>query len=68
MNAIFSKLSEAGGDMAKVDRNAFPVLNMLNTRYFILPLQDGKTAPVFNPYACGLLRCLILMLVETLGL
>ena len=53
MNAIFSKLSEAGGDMAKVDRNAFPVLNMLNTRYFILPLQDGKTAPVFNPYACG---------------
>ena len=53
MNAIFSKLSEAGGDMSKVDRNAFPVLNMLNTRYFILPLQDGKTAPVFNPYACG---------------
>ena len=29
MNGIFSKLSEAGGDMSKVDRNAFPVLNML---------------------------------------
>ena len=53
MNGIFSKLTEAGGDMTKVDRNAFPVLNMLNTRYFILPLQDGKTAPVFNPYANG---------------
>lgn len=53
MNGIFSKLSEAGGDMSKVDRNAFPVLNMLNTRYFILPLQDGSTVPVFNPYAYG---------------
>lgn len=53
MNGIFSKLTEAGGDMTKVDQNAFPVLNMLNTRYFILPLQDGKTAPVFNPYANG---------------
>ena len=53
MSGVFSKLSEAGGDMNKVDSNAFPVLNMLNTRYFILPLQGGKTAPVFNPYAYG---------------
>lgn len=53
MSGVFSKLSEANGDMAKVDANAFPVLNMLNTRYFILPLQGGKTAPVFNPYAYG---------------
>lgn len=53
MNGVFSKLSEANGDMTKVDANAFPVLNMLNTRYFILPLQGGKTAPVFNPHAYG---------------
>lgn len=53
MSGVFSKLSEAGGDINKVDSNAFPVLNMLNTRYFILPLQGGKTAPVFNPYAYG---------------
>lgn len=53
MNGIFSQLSKAGGDMSKIDSNAFPVLNMLNTRYFILPLQDGKTAPVFNPYTNG---------------
>ena len=26
---------------------------MLNTRYFILPLQSGKTVPVANPYAYG---------------
>lgn len=53
MNGIFSQLSKTGGDMSKIDSNAFPVLNMLNTRYFILPLEDGKTAPVFNPYANG---------------
>lgn len=53
MNGIFSQLSKAGGDMSKIDSNAFPVLNMLNTRYFILPLQEGKTAPVFNQYANG---------------
>ena len=53
IDGIFSKLSEAKGDMAMVDSNAFPVLNMLNTRYFILPLQGGGTSPVFNPYSCG---------------
>lgn len=53
MNGIFTKLTEAGGDMSKIEADAFPVLNMLNTRYFILPLQGGQTAPVFNPYANG---------------
>ena len=53
MGDIFKKLSDAGGDMAKVDANAFPVLNMLNTRYFIIPLQGGQTVPVLNPYALG---------------
>ena len=53
MSDIFKKLPAAGGDMQKVDSNAFPVLNMLNTRYFILPLQGGQTAPIFNPHALG---------------
>lgn len=26
---------------------------MLNTRYFIFPLQDGKTVPIQNPYTLG---------------
>jgi len=30
-----------------------PVINMLNTKYFILPLQGGKTMPLLNPYAMG---------------
>ena len=31
----------------------FPVLNMLNMKYAIVPLQGGKQAPVQNPYAMG---------------
>ena len=38
------------------DENAgkdFPVLNMLNMKYAVVPLQGGKNAPVQNPYAMG---------------
>ena len=31
----------------------FPVLNMLNMKYAILPLQGGETVPVQNPWAMG---------------
>ena len=31
----------------------FPVLNMLNMKYALVPLQGGKQAPVQNPYAMG---------------
>ena len=31
----------------------YPILNMLNTKYFILPLQDGQSVPLANPYAYG---------------
>ncbi|MBP5771670.1 MAG: YfhO family protein [Bacteroidaceae bacterium] len=31
----------------------FPVLNMLNMKYAILPLQSGQTLPVRNPWAMG---------------
>lgn len=53
MNAVFDEISSADGDMEEVDPSAFPVLNMLNTRYFILPLQGGKTFPMRNPYTLG---------------
>ena len=50
MNAVV----EAQGNMAQVDgKTLFPVLNMLNARYFILPLQEGRTLPLLNPYAQG---------------
>lgn len=42
------------GDMQKVDgKRLFPVLNMLNTKFFIFPLQGGQTMPINNPYAMG---------------
>ena len=54
MQGAMQAIVEAGGDMTQVKGDSiFPVLNMLNTRYFILPLQGGQTAPVLNPYALG---------------
>ena len=50
----FGAVSLAAGDMTQVNGDSiFPVLNMLNTRYFILPLQTGQTVPLQNPYAYG---------------
>jgi len=54
MQQTMSAIAEAGGDMSQVDGEKLcPVLNMLNTRYFILPLQGGQTIPLQNPYAFG---------------
>ena len=54
MQRLFSAVSEAGGDMTKVNGDSIcPVLNMLNTKYFILPLQGGQTVPIQNPYVYG---------------
>jgi hypothetical protein len=54
MQGLFSAISQAGGDMTQVNGDSvYPVLNMLNTRYFILPLQSGQTVPVQNPYTYG---------------
>ena len=47
-------VQEAGGDMTKINGDSiFPVLNMLNAKYFILPLQAGQTVPLQNPYVYG---------------
>ena len=54
MQQAFAAVAEAAGDMTLVKGDSvYPVLNMLNTKYFILPLQDGKTVPVENPYRFG---------------
>lgn len=54
MQQGFSAIAEAQGDMQKVNGDSlFPVLNMLNTKYFILPLQGGQTTPMPNPYTMG---------------
>lgn len=47
-------IAAANADMSKVNGDSvFPVLNMLNAKYFILPLQNGQTVPVQNPYVYG---------------
>ena len=54
MQKTMQAIAAAGGNMQAVDGvKIFPVLNMLNTKYFILPLQGGTTAPIQNPYAQG---------------
>ena len=54
MQKTMQAIMTAGGDMSKVDgRSIYPILNMLNTKYFILPLQGNQTAPVLNPYTYG---------------
>ncbi len=51
---LFGAVSKAGGDMTQVNGDSiFPVLNMLNTKYFILPLQGGRSVPLENPYVYG---------------
>ncbi len=54
MQKLSGAVMAAGGDMMKVNGDSlFPILNALNTRYFILPLQNGQTVPLRNPYAYG---------------
>lgn len=54
MQQIFGAVSEANGDMTKINGDSiWPVLNMLNTKYMIFPLQGGQTVPLQNPYTYG---------------
>ena len=54
MQHAMQAISKEGGDMTRINGDSlFPVLNMLNAKYFILPLQGGQTAPLQNPYVYG---------------
>ena len=53
MNSLFKAVADTGGELEKLNPADFPVLNMLNTRYFIFPLQGGQTIPLDNPFALG---------------
>lgn len=54
MKTVMTAIINAGGDMTKINGDSVcPVLNMLNTKYFILPLQGGQTVPIQNPYTYG---------------
>lgn len=54
MQALMKVIPQVGGDMTQVNGDSLcPTINMLNGKYFILPLQQGKTVPLQNPYAMG---------------
>ena len=54
MEAMMEAVADAQGDMTNVAGDSiYPVLNMLNTKYVIMPLQGGQTVPLLNPYAYG---------------
>ena len=54
MQKLMPAIVDAQGDMTKVAGDSlYPVLNMLNTKYVIMPLQGGQTVPIQNPYAYG---------------
>lgn len=53
METLFTKIPEVGADLSKIDVTDTPVLDMLNTRYYIVPLQQGAKAPLFNLHALG---------------
>ena len=47
-------ISEKQGDFTQIAGDSlYPVINMLNAKYFVMPLQDGMTMPLRNPYAFG---------------
>ena len=54
MQKLMPAIADAQGDMTQVAGDSlYPVLNMLNTKYVIMPLQGGQTVPIQNPYAYG---------------
>jgi hypothetical protein len=54
MQKLMPAIAEAQGDMTLIPGDSiYPVLNMLNTKYVIVPLQGGQTVPIQNPYAYG---------------
>lgn len=54
MNPLMQAIMQTNGFMLPCNGDSiFPVLNMLNMKYAIVPLQNGSQTPVQNPYAMG---------------
>ena len=54
MNPLMQAIMQTNGFMQPCNGDSiFPVLNMLNMKYAIVPLQNGSQIPVQNPYAMG---------------
>ncbi len=54
MMTLMQAAAEAGGRLDSVRGDSlYPMLNMLNMRYVIMPTQGGQTVPLQNPWALG---------------
>ena len=53
MQKTLEAIIAAGGNMKEVDSKVSSVINMLNAKYFIIPLQGGETTPLPNLNANG---------------
>lgn len=54
MQPLMQAISATSGFLTPCPADSlFPVLNMLNMKYAIVPLQSGQQVPVLNPYAMG---------------
>ena len=52
INEIMNEIVAAQGDFSKIDANKFPVLNMLNAKYLIMPTKNGAI-PLKNSNVFG---------------
>ena len=53
MTAMHRAIYENGGDLTNVDGRDFQVLNMLNTKYVIMPTAGGGVTALPNPHCMG---------------
>ena len=53
MGALQNAIIKAGGNLDTLQTSDFEVLNMLNTKWVIMPTQSGQTLPIENPNAFG---------------
>lgn len=53
MQAMYKEVVRTQGNLQTTDPSSFQVLNMLNTKYLILPTGEGKTIPLQNPHHFG---------------
>ena len=55
MNPLMQTIMQTQGFMIPDTQEGknFPVLNMLNMKYAVVPLQNGNQTPIQNPYAMG---------------
>lgn len=54
MSSVFTAIQQTGGRLERCPGDSlFPILNMLNAKYFVVPLQSGEAVSVPNPHAMG---------------